>query len=110
MRRKTKPTMSRREFLGASAAAGSIMILQPQQVRGAEANSAVRIGLLGCGGRGTTVASGFIDNAGARITALADLFADQLEAAQKDLNAKLQAKGFAAIDPLQVFKGSNAFQ
>jgi predicted dehydrogenase len=69
----------------------------------------VRIGLLGCGGRGNEVAGGFIKNAGARITALADLFADQLEATQKNLNAKLQARGFAAIDPAQVFKGPNAF-
>jgi predicted dehydrogenase len=101
--------MNRRQFLGASAAAGGIMILKPGQVRGTEANSAVRIGLLGCGGRGNEVAGGFVKNAGARITALADLFADQLEATQKNLNAKLQAKGFAPIDPSQVFKGSNAF-
>jgi predicted dehydrogenase len=100
--------MNRREFLGASAAVGGIMILKPGQVRGSEANSAVRIGLLGCGGRGNEVAGGFVNNAGARITALADLFSDQLEATQKKLNDKLQAKGLAAIDASQIFKGPDA--
>ncbi|MBI4164633.1 MAG: Gfo/Idh/MocA family oxidoreductase [Acidobacteria bacterium] len=110
MRKRKNHTMNRREFLGASAAASGIMIFKPELVHGTEANSAVRIGLLGCGGRGTTVASGFIENTGARITALADLFSDQMEAAQKDLNAKMEAKGLAPIDPSQIIKGPNAFQ
>ena len=47
--------VGRREFLGAAAAAASITILKPSIVFGSQANSAVRLGLLGCGGRGTTV-------------------------------------------------------
>jgi len=110
MHRQTKGIMNRRAFLGASAAVGGFMILKPGQVRGTSANSAVRIGLLGCGGRGTFVAGGFIENAGARITAVADLFSDRLQAAQEKFNAKLQARGYAAIDPSQVFQGPEAFQ
>ncbi len=108
MRKRTHSTLNRREFLGASAVAGGIMILKPEQVRGSEANSAVRIGLLGCGGRGTTVASGFIQDAGTRVTALADLFSDQLEAAKKKFNDALKAKGFATIDAAQIFKGPDS--
>lgn len=70
--------LGRREFLGAAAAA-SFMILKPQQVRGTAANSQVRFGILGCGGRATAEGSSFVENAGARVTAIGDLFADQLE-------------------------------
>ncbi len=101
--------MNRRRFLGGAAAAGGIMIVRPRFARGAALNSDVRLGLLGCGGRGTEVARGFIENTGARITALADMFSNQLEAAQKMLNEKLQEKGLAGIEASQVFKGPNAF-
>ena len=47
---------SRRAFLGA---AGGLLILKPDIVRGYQRNSAVQMGLLGCGGRGTGVAESF---------------------------------------------------
>jgi predicted homoserine dehydrogenase-like protein len=72
--------MDRRNFIGQTAASG-IMLLTSRTAFGYEANSAVRIGLLGCGSRGTTVASSFVKNTPARIVALADLFPDQLAAA-----------------------------
>jgi len=67
--------MSRRKFLGAAAAtATGAMILKPGAVRGADADSALRLGILGVGGRGTAVGTGFIDNTNTRVVALADLF------------------------------------
>ena len=42
-------TADRREFLGAAAVAAGITILKPKLVFGTQANSAVRLGLLGCG-------------------------------------------------------------
>src|ERR1035437_10992599 len=103
-----KPQLGRREFLGAAAA--SFMIVKPQLVRGTEANSQVRFGVLGCGGRGHAVGTGFVENAGARVTALADLFGDQLEAAQQHFDQVQQAKGYARIDPAQLFKGPDAYK
>ena len=67
-----KSKLGRREFLGAAAAA-SFMILKPQQVRGTAANSQLRFGILGCGGRATAEGSSFVENADARVTAIADL-------------------------------------
>src|ERR1019366_3702990 len=96
--------MGRREFLGAAAAA-SFMIIKPELVRGTAANSQVRFGVLGCGGRGRAVGSGFVENAGGRITAIADLFSDQLESGQRYYNQIQQAKGYAPIDAAQLFKG-----
>jgi myo-inositol 2-dehydrogenase / D-chiro-inositol 1-dehydrogenase len=106
---QTKQQVGRREFLGAAAAA-SFMILKPQMVRGTQANSQLRFGILGCGGRGTAVGTGFVENAGARVTALADLFGDQLETAHQHFDQIQQAKGYAPIDPAQLFKGPDAYQ
>jgi myo-inositol 2-dehydrogenase / D-chiro-inositol 1-dehydrogenase len=98
----------RREFLGAAAA--GFTVLKPQLVRGTAANSQVRFGILGCGGRGTAVGTGFVENAGARVTALADLFSDQLEKGRKHFDDVQQTKGYAPIDASQLFKGPNAYR
>jgi myo-inositol 2-dehydrogenase/D-chiro-inositol 1-dehydrogenase len=85
------------------------MFMKPQLVFGTEANSAVRVGLLGCGGRGTEDASNLVD-AGARVVALADLFQDQLDAARTHLDQLGQAKGYAALDSSQLFVGPKAYE
>jgi myo-inositol 2-dehydrogenase/D-chiro-inositol 1-dehydrogenase len=86
------------------------MILKPQHVRGTAANSQVRFGILGCGGRATAEGTSFVENAGARVTAIADLFADQLEKGRKHFDDLQQAKGYAPIDASQLFKGPQAYQ
>src|SRR5260370_34261452 len=95
--------VDRRKFLGAAAAAAGILFIKPELVRGAAANSAVRVGLLGCGGRGTEDASNLIDTGGARIVALADRFQGQLDKARDSFNKLQQAKGYAALDAAQLF-------
>ena len=99
--------IGRREFLGAATAA-SAMILKPGLVWGTAANSAVRLGLLGCGGRGTAVSTSFIENAGARVVALGDLFPDKLAATRKKIDEVQAAKGYAALDSSQLFQGPKA--
>jgi len=101
--------IGRREFLGTAAAAG-FMIIKPGLVRGTAANSAVQLGVLGCGGRGTAVATGFIDNTDTRVVALADLFADQLATAHQHFDDHQKAKGYAAIDTSQLFKGPKSYE
>jgi predicted dehydrogenase len=106
----TKDTrVGRREFVGVTAAAAGITILRPSVVFGTQANSAVRLGLLGCGGRGLGVTGGFVKNTGAIVTAVADLFADNLEAGKKRLDEAAAAAGKPAIDAGHAFKGLNAF-
>ncbi len=102
--------VDRRKFLGTAAATAGILLLKPELVRGTAANSAVRVGLLGCGGRGTEDATNLIDTGGARVVALADLFQDQLERARDNFNKLQQDKGYAALDTSQFFVGPNAFQ
>jgi hypothetical protein len=62
-------SLTRREFAGVAGAA-TFLIMKPQTVRGYQANSAVRLALLGCGNRGTAVATSFAENTTARIVAL----------------------------------------
>ena len=60
--------VGRREFVGVAAAAASVTILKPSVVFGTQANSAIRLGLLGCGGRGRNVTGSFLENTGAVVT------------------------------------------
>src|SRR5437868_6109175 len=101
--------LDRRKFIGGVAATTGLMFIKPELVRGTAANSAVRVGLLGCGGRGTEDASNLVDTGGARVVALADLFQDQLDAAHANFDKLQQAKGYSAIDSSQLFVGPNAF-
>ncbi|MGH9657771.1 MAG: Gfo/Idh/MocA family protein [Bryobacteraceae bacterium] len=52
-------------------------------VRGTAANSAVTVGLIGSGGRGSHDASLLVKHTGARLVALCDLFDDRIERARK---------------------------
>jgi len=86
------------------------MFIKPSLVRGTAANSAVRVGLLGCGGRGTEDATNLIDTGNARVVALGDLFGDQLYTAHSHFDQVQQAKGYAAIDTSQLFLGPHAYE
>src|SRR5229473_2411279 len=102
--------LNRRKFLGVAAATAGVMFIKPELVRGTAANSAVRVGLLGCGGRGTEDATNLVDTGGARVVALGDLFRDQLDTARAHFDKIQQAKSYAAIDTSQLFVGPNAYQ
>jgi len=101
--------LNRRRFIGSAAATTALMFMKPELVHGTDANSAVRVGLLGCGGRGTEDASNLVDTGGARVVALADMFQDQLDTARASFDKLQQAKGFSAIASSQLFVGPNAF-
>jgi myo-inositol 2-dehydrogenase / D-chiro-inositol 1-dehydrogenase len=104
------PPPDRRRFLGTTAAVAAALFIRPELVRGTRANSAIRVGLLGCGGRGTEDAENLLDTGGARVVALADLFQDQLDAARAHFDQVQQAKGYAALDAKQLFVGPRAFE
>ena len=97
--------IDRRRFLELAATTAGVMIIKPKLAFGTAANSAVRVGLLGCGGRGTEDASSLVDTGGARVVALADLFQDQIDAARAHFDQVQQAKGYAALDASQLFLG-----
>jgi predicted dehydrogenase len=96
--------------MGATAAAAGMTILKPRTAFGSEANSAVRLGLLGCGGRGRSVTSSFLEHTGAVLTAMGDLFPDQLEAAKQRLDEAAAKLGKPAVDPSRLFRGLRAYE
>src|SRR2546426_503470 len=93
---------SRREFLtrsGAAAVGTAVLgnLLVPTHVHAA-GNDTLKIGLIGCGGRGSGAAANAVNaDPGCRLVAMADAFADQLASASKILAEKLQEK-FAVAD------------
>ncbi len=107
---KKPEKLNRREFIGAAAGAAGVMIIGANLVRGTAANSDLRVGLLGCGGRGTADASDLVNTGKARVVALADLFQDQLDAAKKHFDELGKSKGHDPVDPSQMFRGSRAYQ
>ena len=52
-KRNSMSEVTRRKFIGVATGTAGAMLIKPGLVRGTDANSAVRVGLLGCGGRGT---------------------------------------------------------
>ncbi len=71
--------LSRRELVRAAA------VVPLAAVRGAAASSAVTVGLLGSGSRGTYVAGLMAKNTSARVVALCDLFDEKMERAKKSI-------------------------
>lgn len=66
--------LTRRTFLGASAAAAAFTIVDAASVRGAPANSKIELGVIGCGGRGRWITNLFNQDGHYKISAVADYF------------------------------------
>jgi len=108
---KRTRAMNRRRFLctGSEAITG-MMLLRSKTAFGYQANSAVRIGLLGCGNRGTAVATSFSNNTSAQVVALADLFPDRLAAGQDHFNRVNAELGRSPIGNSHLFHGPHAYE
>src|SRR5271156_1905377 len=101
--------MNRRKFLQTGTACG-LLLLKSRTAFSYQANSAVRLGLLGCGNRGTAVATSFAHSTTARVVALADIFPDKLALGRShfdDLNTSLASP---RIDEKLLFHGPHAFE
>jgi predicted dehydrogenase len=94
------PQIPRRAFLASAATATAITVLKPSLVFGAEANSVLEIGLLGCGGRGSWIAKLFADSGKYRLAACADYFQDKADAVGETHK----------IDPARRYTGLSACQ
>jgi predicted dehydrogenase len=90
MKSPLHPALSRRDFVKLSAAgtgAAAVTGLTAPRALGATGGSdRIRVGVIGCGGRGTGAAKNCLESApGVEIVALGDLFENQVNAAQKKL-------------------------
>jgi len=68
--------ISRRSFVTATASAASLLIVKPATAFGTEANSRIKVGCIGLGGRGAWIAKHLVERGGYEIIAVADYFAD----------------------------------
>jgi predicted dehydrogenase len=74
--------INRRRFLaGTGASVLAFTALKPALVFGAESNTKINIGLIGCGGRGKWIANLFQQHGGYNLAAVADYFPEQAAAA-----------------------------
>jgi len=104
-----KKELTRRNFIKGTAAVSAFTILSPMTVFGTQANSAVRVGIIGPGNRGLGVIGSMSENAKIYISAAADLFEDKLKNGVKELNSFNKARGFPEISKSNLFLGSKAF-
>jgi myo-inositol 2-dehydrogenase / D-chiro-inositol 1-dehydrogenase len=103
--------MNRRNFMqNAAGVASTLIVLNSKTAFGYQANSAVRHGLLGCGNRGTSVATSFSQSTSAQVVALADLFPDNLAAGRAHFDQVNANLGRAPIDSKLQFHGPHAFE
>ena len=71
--------LTRRELLKSSAVAAGTLALTGAPLAEARGSGTIRVGVVGCGGRGSGAASDCVKSSrGVEIVALADPFADQL--------------------------------
>ncbi len=101
--------ITRRKFMANTVALSAVTLLKPSTVFGTKANSALRIGIIGCGNRGTAVISEMVRHTNAHITAMADLFDYQLEKAKPVFDNLNKENGSTSIDNSAVFQGSLAY-
>ena len=108
-KRDQQGKMSRRDFAKLSAAAG-FAILGSQAARAEVGNSeTLKIGLLGCGSRGTGAVRDMINgNDNVQVIALADVFEDRVEGARAQFEGMDNPK--IAINPEYCFAGLDAYK
>lgn len=105
--------MSRRDFLKSSAAAAVIVGAGPMLLnQGAHAagSDVIRVGVIGCGGRGTGAAHDCLSSPGVKIVALGDLFQDRVDGAYNNLTGDANLKDQVDISKDRCFSGFDAYK
>jgi len=100
----------RRRFLGGAAAAGSALLATGNFAYG-QSSEEIRVGLVGCGGRGSGAAlNALLADPGAQLTAMADAFSEPLERSLDGLRNHEEIGKRVAVPEGQRFVGLDAYQ
>ena len=103
--------LSRRDFLSATAASLAAGTAVFNRTARAESGGTLRVGLVGCGGRGTGAAAQALQaDPNVKLTALGDAFADRLQSSLKALRAQEPIAGKIDVSPEQCFVGFDAYE
>lgn len=105
---------SRRRFIGQSVAAttavGAAAITFPSSVHAA-GDDILRVGLIGCGGRGTSaVRQALQADSNVKLVAMADMFDERLQSSLKSLTVIQEVAGKIDVPPERQFVGFDAYQ
>ena len=103
----TTASQPRRQFLQTTAILTAAGTLRAQQK--ADSNETLRIGLIGCGGRGTGAAAQALRaDYNAKLVAMADAFDTQIESSIKNLSTQFPDR--VDVKPDKKFTGLDAYQ
>ncbi len=99
---------TRRDFLTTAAAASTMAALSNVHAAGSDL---LRVGLVGCGGRGTGAATqALCAESNVKLVAMADAFADRLEKSLEILQKDEKLAGKLDVKPDHRFVGFNAYR
>ncbi len=108
---KASSPKTRRHFMKTTAVAGGALIGSLAVPRGVYANGGdtLRVGLIGCGGRGSSAAGQALNaDKNVKLVAMGDAFADRLELSKTTLQKKFADK--VAVDDDHCFVGFDAYK
>jgi len=112
-----KNQQTRRKFIKTSVAGGTAAMLLPSGMLYGKSPDKIKVGLIGCGGRGT--GAGIIDCAestpGVELVAIGDVFEDHVKSAPEQIKTNLQKRGLPVKDiykvtPETTFAGLDAYK
>ncbi len=114
MSKQTEGSASRRDFLKTSAAVGAAAMAANLSLLSnvhADGNDVIRVGLVGCGGRGTGAAEQCVRGGeNVRLVAMGDVFRDRLDGARNNLMNNRGLAGRIDVPANRCFTGLNAYQ
>ena len=106
--------MQRRSFVKAAAAASILAGLPRYSMAAAKGSDIIKVGLIGCGSRGTGAMCNMIDaDQNIQVVALADLFADKIVSSKNRIQkacAKYAGKEIFKVAPEAEFVGFDAYE
>ncbi len=110
------PPVSRRDFVKASAltavSAGALLSTFPAHAMRRPTNTKMKVGLIGCGGRGTGAAIDILNaSQDVELGAVGDVFQDRVEGCMKNLEGQDPSVAMRCkIDPARKFVGFDAYK
>jgi predicted dehydrogenase len=113
--RSDRPAPSRRQFLATSTAvaAGAALAsgLSLERSIHAGADDTLKVGLIGCGGRGSGAAkNALMADSNCRLTALGDVFPDRLTQSLSNLRGDADIAGKVAVSDEHCYTGFDAYK
>src|SRR5690242_3099990 len=105
-----KKSASRREFLKASTSAGAILLATGNYAFG-QGTGKLRVGLIGCGGRGSGAAAQALNaDSGAVLTAMGDVTRSQIDRSMEAIKGVEAVAGRVEVPEEHRFVGLDSYQ